>query len=122
MGNLRRGREAKTEIINQRRMSLCMVRPSLGTCWGLELNYRQMSDDKLELCVGKLVPGAPASDILQKGDIIRNINDWDVGRFHQPQVAAHLFCAAGNTVKLDIDRDRDHHNTDSANWAPLITL
>ena len=34
----------------------------------------------------------------------RNINDWDVGRFHQPQVAAHLFCAAGNTVKLDIDR------------------
>ena len=30
-----------------------------------------MSDDKLELCVGKLVPGAPASDILQQGDIIR---------------------------------------------------
>ena len=37
----------------------------------------------------------------------RNINDWDVGRFHQPQVAAHLFCAAGNTVKLDIDRSDD---------------
>ena len=38
------------------------------------------------------------------GYYFRNINDWDVGRFHQPQVAAHLFCAAGNTVKLDIDR------------------
>ena len=33
-----------------------------------------MSDDKLELCVGKLVPGAPASDILQKGDIIRCVH------------------------------------------------
>ena len=37
-----------------------------------------MSDDKLELCVGKLVPGAPASDILQQGDIIRCVQACSV--------------------------------------------
>ena len=83
--------------------------------------YRQVETGDLELCVGKLMEGGPASNVLQQGDIIkleignnlgffsfnscfRNINDWDVARFHQPEVAAHLFCAAGNMVKLDINR------------------
>ena len=36
--------------------------------------------------------------------VTRNINDWEVARFQQPEVAAHLLSAAGNEVKLDIDR------------------
>ena len=53
-------------------MSLNLVRPSLRTCWGLELLYRtQENSGELELCVGKVMEGAPASDMLQQGDIIR---------------------------------------------------
>ena len=51
----------------------------------------QMSDDKLELCVGKLVPGAPASDILQKGDIIRCVHLYS----HQVRAALLLRDTAG---------------------------
>ena len=39
--------------------------------------------------------------------VTRNINDWEVARFQQPEVAAHLLSAAGNEVKLDIDRCGD---------------
>merc|ERR1711872_72386 len=119
---------AKSKELKINPMSLCLVRPSLRTCWGLELSYRQdpHSGDSghLELCVAKVLQGAPASQVLQQGDIIRHINDWDVTRFHDPEVAAHLFCAAGNMIKLRIDRDNQFHDnkTNCQNWAPLISL
>ena len=62
------------------------MRPDLHTSWGLEIYYRypgtwkifstlklfsrQVESGDLELCVGKLIEGGPASNVLQQGDII----------------------------------------------------
>ena len=65
-------------------------------------------------------PDSPASTLLKPGDIITNVNDWEVdynhhlhhhnhnhskiGRLGQPEVAASIFRAAGNFITLDIER------------------
>ena len=52
----------------------------------------------------EVVADSPSSKLLQVGDIINTINDWEIEKIMQPEVAANLFRAAGNFVSLDIDR------------------
>ena len=84
-------------------MSLSIVRSSLKDTWGVVLQYT-MSRDKLMMSVKEVIPDSPASSFLQPGDLILNINDWDVAKIHHPEVAANLFRAAGNIVRLVIER------------------
>ena len=80
-----------------------MQRSSLREEWGVTLQYTIM-EDKLLICVKEVAADSPASQLLQVGDIITNINDWQVEKITQPEVAANLFRAAGNFVSLDITR------------------
>ena len=80
-----------------------MQRSSLREEWGITLQYTIL-EDKLLLCVKEVVNDSPSSKLLQVGDIINTINDWEIEKIRQPEVAANLFRAAGNFVSLDIDR------------------
>ena len=84
-------------------MSMNMQRSSLREEWGVTLQYTIM-EDKLLICVKEVAADSPASKLLQVGDIINTINDWQVEKITQPEVAANLFRAAGNFVSLDITR------------------
>ena len=84
-------------------MSMNMQRSSLREEWGVTLQYTIM-EDKLLICVKEVAADSPASKLLQVGDIITTINDWQVEKITQPEVAANLFRAAGNFVSLDITR------------------
>ena len=54
--------------------------------------------------VKEVVADSPACRSLRVGDIITTINDWKVQHIKQPDVAANLLRAAGNTVTLDVER------------------
>jgi C-terminal processing protease CtpA/Prc len=84
-------------------LSLSMQRSSLREEWGITLQYTIL-DDKLLLCVKQVTADSPSSRLLQVGDIINTINDWEIEKTRHPEVAANLFRAAGNFVSLDIDR------------------
>ena len=80
-----------------------MQRSNMRDEWGVTLQYT-ISGEKLLLCVKEVVADSPASRLLQAGDIIITINDWEIEKISQPEVAANLFRAAGNFVTLAIDR------------------
>ena len=84
-------------------MNMSIVRPSLRDTWGLVLQYT-LSQDKLVVSVKEVMADSPASMFLQPGDLIMTINDWDIAKIHQPEVAANLFRAAGNFITLEIHR------------------
>ena len=71
--------------------------------WGVTLQYT-ISGEKLLLGRKEVVADSPASRLLQAGDIIITINDWEIEKISQPEVAANLFRAAGNFVTLAIYR------------------
>ena len=80
-----------------------MQRSSLKDEWGVTLQYT-IYEDKLLLCVKEVATDSPASMLLQVGDLITSINDWEIEKITQPEVAVNLFRAAGNFISLDIDR------------------
>ena len=84
-------------------MSMNMQRSSLREEWGVTLQYTIM-EERLLISVKEVAADSPASKLLQVGDIITTINDWQIEKITQPEVAANLFRAAGNFVSLDIDR------------------
>merc|ERR1712192_289155 len=99
------------------RMKESLQRSSLRDCWGLSLEYRQDAGGLL-VGVSGVEPDSPASTLLKPGDIITNVNDWEIGRLGQPEVAASIFRAAGNFITLDIERK----SKSGANWKPLDSL
>ena len=80
-----------------------MQRSNMRDEWGVTLQYTILGE-KLLLGVKEVVADSPASRLLQAGDIIITINDWEIEKISQPEVAANLFRAAGNFVTLAIDR------------------
>merc|ERR1712080_97732 len=94
-----------------------LERPSLRCCWGVKLEYRQ-DPGSLLVAVAGVEPDSPAAKQLKPGDLITNINDWEIGRLSEPEVAANMFRAAGNFVTLDIERE----NKSGSNWRPLDEL
>ena len=80
-----------------------MQRSSLKEEWGVTLQY-SIFEDKLLLCVKEVATDSPASLLLQVGDLTTSINDWEIEKITQPEVAVNLFRAAGNFISLDIDR------------------
>jgi C-terminal processing protease CtpA/Prc len=67
------------------------------------LRLTQFSDLPF-VSVERVEPDSPASKLLQPGDILTNINEWEIGKLSQPEVAANIFRGAGNFVTLDIQR------------------
>merc|ERR1712241_1627073 len=104
---------ATTTALHHRTMALALQRSSLHQDWGLTLQY-SIQDEKLLLGVKEVVADSPACRSLRVGDIITTINDWQVQHIKQPDVAANLLRAAGNTVTLDVERD-----IVGKNWRPL---
>merc|ERR1712002_601816 len=98
-------------------MKEMLVRPNLRIFWGVKLQYKKESGSLL-LSVAGVEPDGPAAKQLKPGDLITNINDWEICRIGEPEVAANMFRAAGNFVTLDIERE----NKSGSNWRPLDEL
>ena len=84
-------------------MRLCLQRSSIKDDWGV-IFHQEDQGDRVLLSVSEVVPGTPAYNILEVGDTIISINDWEVEKIKEPEVAQNLFKAAGNTVSLLIKK------------------
>jgi len=73
--------------------------------WGINLTYTFSKDHGLHLIMKEVVEKGPAWESgVRPGDIIVTVNDWLIVLMDRPQVAAHLFQAGANIVKLGIQK------------------
>merc|ERR1712243_242007 len=99
------------------RLQHCFGKTQPKVLLGVKLEYRQ-DHGSLLVAVAGVEPDSPASKQLKPGDLITNINDWEIGRLSEPEVAANMFRAAGNFVTLDVERE----TKSGSNWMPLDQL
>jgi len=79
--------------------------------WGVSLTYTFSKNQGLHLIMDDVVESGPAWESgVRKGDVIVTVNDWLIVLMDRPQVAAHLFQAGANIVKLGIQKT---HSTDA---------
>jgi len=75
--------------------------------WGVSLTYTFSKNHGLHLIMDDVVENGPAWESgVRKGDVIVTVNDWLIVLMDRPQVAAHLFQAGANIVKLGIQKTR----------------
>jgi len=75
--------------------------------WGVSLTYTFSKNAGLHLILNDVVAGGPAWESgVRPGDVIVTVNDWLIVLMDRPQVAAHLFQAGANIVKLGIQKTR----------------
>jgi len=75
--------------------------------WGINLTYTYSKNHGLHLIMKDVVERGPAWESgVRPGDIIVTVNDWLIVLMDRPQVAAHLFQAGANIVKLGIQKSR----------------
>lgn len=75
--------------------------------WGVSLTYTFSKDHGLHLILDNVVENGPAWESgVRAGDVIVTVNDWLIVLMDRPQVAAHLFQAGANIVKLGIQKTR----------------
>jgi C-terminal processing protease CtpA/Prc len=75
--------------------------------WGINLTYTFSKNHGLHLIMKDVVEGCPAWESgVRPGDVIVTVNDWLIVLMDRPQVAAHLFQAGANIVKLGIQKSR----------------
>merc|ERR1719278_1917087 len=73
--------------------------------WGVSLTYTFSKNQGLHLILEDVVECGPAWESgVRKGDIIVTVNDWLIVLMDRAQVAAHLFQAGANIVKLGIQK------------------
>jgi len=73
--------------------------------WGVSLTYTYSKNQGLHLIMNEVVESGPAWESgVRAGDVIVTINDWLIVLMDRPQVAAHLFQAGANIVKLGIQK------------------
>ena len=84
-------------------MRLCLQRSSIREEWGVTL-HQVTQGDRLRLSVKAVATDSPAYKLLQVGDHIITINDWEIEKIKEPEVAENLFRAAGNSVNLDVEK------------------
>jgi len=79
--------------------------------WGVSLTYSISKDKGLHLIMDDVVESGPAWESgVRKGDVIVTVNDWLIVLMDRPQVAAHLFQAGANIVKLGIQKTDQTEN------------
>jgi len=75
--------------------------------WGVSLTYTFSKNHGLHLIMEDVVESGPAWESgVRKGDVIVTVNDWLIVLMDRAQVAAHLFQAGANIVKLGIQKDK----------------
>merc|ERR1711962_247585 len=75
--------------------------------WGVSLTYTYSKNHGLHLIMNDVVENGPAWESgVRAGDVIVTVNDWLIVLMDRPQVAAHLFQAGANIVKLGIQKTR----------------
>jgi hypothetical protein len=75
--------------------------------WGVSLTYTFSKNHGLHLILNDVVEHGPAWESgVRAGDVIVTVNDWLIVLMDRPQVAAHLFQAGANIVKLGIQKTR----------------
>jgi len=75
--------------------------------WGVSLTYTFSKDHGLHLILNDVIENGPAWESgVRPGDVIVTVNDWLIVLMDRPQVAAHLFQAGANIVKLGIQKSR----------------
>jgi len=73
--------------------------------WGVSLTYTFSKNQGLHLILDDVVEFGPAWESgVRKGDVIVTVNDWLIVLMDRAQVAAHLFQAGANIVKLGIQK------------------
>merc|ERR1712038_446258 len=73
--------------------------------WGVSLTYTFSKNQGLHLIMDDVVESGPAWESgVRKGDVIVTVNDWLIVLMDRAQVAAHLFQAGANIVKLGIQK------------------
>merc|ERR1711936_718103 len=73
--------------------------------WGVSLTYTFSKNHGLHLILDDVVENGPAWESgVRKGDVIVTVNDWLIVLMDRAQVAAHLFQAGANIVKLGIQK------------------
>jgi len=82
--------------------------------WGISLQYSVIGD-MLLVAVKDVAEESPAKADLHPGDLIKEINDWNISKIKEPQIAANLFRAGGNFITLDIERE----GKSSGSWKVL---
>ncbi|KAF5299380.1 hypothetical protein FQR65_LT09421 [Abscondita terminalis] len=87
---------------------LTLKRKNLNVPWGFSLVGG--ADVNTPLIITKVVFGSPADGVLQRGDIISKVGNYDA-RDIRHQDAQQLFRNAGDNVRIVVQRDNQVHNT-----------
>jgi len=102
---MRQEARRRAKLVGQSRIDTeyAMYRKALKERWGVIMHYSYSKEYGLHLIFNSVSPEGPAWACgARPGDVIKTINYWKVYLMDQPHCAAHLFQAAGKTVRLGI--------------------